>query len=163
LTAFKLIAISVIKNKYLIQTPLEKKWVSLSDYYLFFNKEHYFRYLEEQDSPIKYEYERINLANIKLNTTDGCGYSLLNSYIWSTTGKPTTYPSYINDVIYTDNGFIVFYTLRKDAYSSYSKCLQASIPNVNVVDFGEEEINVSISITKEQTPKVYNLRIIEDF
>lgn len=163
LLAFKIKAISVIRGGYLIETPFGLKWFSLECFRLFFSKEHYFKYLENQLNPIEYSFETPNLFNLGF-TQPVNKFRLCNSYKWfKEYGKPMQQSSKIFDVLYTENGFVVYYKLYDDkSYKTYQECLQANLDGMEICDFVEEETTIHFHIKTETKPKIHVLRFIEE-
>lgn len=168
LTAFKIKAFSFHRDRYLIQTPSSMEWVEFSTYssVIFKSKEDYFSYLENKCSPIELKNELINPLDLPyFRRCVGCSSSYLtNAYKWSIKeAKPKKEDSYIIDVIFLGDSFVVFYELCKDCYDTYEQCLQANLDGMEIEEFAEEEIpTFTITIKAETKPKIHTLRFIED-
>lgn len=167
LVAFKLIAISVIMGGYLVETPFGVKLVGLRGIKVFYTKAEYFKYLENQCEPIIFDLitpQLLKLPSFSKHRVYEYKVVLNNSYKWDKySGKPMQQTSKIFDVLYTENGFIVYYKLYDDkSYKTYQECLQANLDGMEICDFGEEETTITIEVKTEVKPKIHTLRFIEE-
>ena len=167
LVAFKILAFSVTNGVYLVKTPNDFHWLELRNYRLFNTKEEYFLYLENKCKPIILETSVIDLCNIPTINNRYCGGSmeLRNSYKWNKgLGKPIQDISYMYEVLFVNDGFVVYYKLREDCYDTYEQCLQANLNGMEIEEFAEEMSFPTIEITfkTETKPKIHTLRFIED-
>ena len=163
LIAFKIQAFSFINNEYLVQTPNGYEWLYLSR--VFNTKEEYFLYLEGKCKPIKLNTETPhNFDSFKyINKWTTNQYELKNSFKWSYKGKPEAEKSYVYDVLYTENGFIIYYDIKERSYPSYEECLKYNVDGMEIIDFEEEIIpTITITFKTESKPKIHTLRFIEE-
>lgn len=165
LIAFKIRAFSVTRGTYLLQTPNGLMWENLKYFRIFNKKEEYFLYLEKKCDPIIVEEQQIYLSKLphfRSNYLSG-GARLYNAYEWSDgSGKPKEELSYVYDVLYVGNGFVVYYKLQNKCYDTYEQCVRANLDGMPIEDF-EEEFETTITITiKTEKPKIHTLRFIED-
>lgn len=167
LIAFKIHAFSMLKEDYLIQTPTCFMWVNLKYYRVFNKKEEYFLYLEGKCNPIQYNFEYpfcFTYFKYVKNSNIFSEYYLKNSFKWDKgLGKPKAEMSYVYDLLYTESGFIYYYDIIADSFTTYEECVQNNMNGMEVVDF-EEEITPTITITfkTETKPKIHTLRFIEE-
>ena len=165
LVAFKIRAFSVIKDKYFIQTPNNVMWVNLRNYRLFNTKEEYFLYLEGKCNPIVLETTLIDLCNIPTIVNRwNHSMELRNCYKWDKgLGKPIKNTSYLYDVLFVGNGFVIYYELFEGSFDTYEQCVKANLNGMNVEDFDEEDgiPTFTITIKAEIKPKIHTLRFIE--
>lgn len=166
LVAFKILAYSVKKSLYLIQTPNGLKWINIRNYRIFNTKEEYFLYLENKCSPIVLEIKLIDLLFLP-HFKQSCGNSkyLYNAYKWSQgKGKPIQEMSYVYDILFDGNKFIIYYKLLENCFDSYEECVQHQLNGMMIEEFDNEDDFSTITITfkKEIKPKIHTLRFIED-
>lgn len=165
LIAFKIRAFSVTKGTYLLQTPNGLMWENLKYFRIFNKKEEYFFYLEKKCDPIVVEEQQIYLSKLPYfhSTYSSGGARLYNAYEWCDgLGKPKEEISYVYDVLFVDNGFVVYYKLLSKCYDTYEQCVQANLDGMLIEEF-EEENETTITITiKTEKPKIHTLRFIED-
>lgn len=166
LVAFKILAFSVTNGVYLVKTPNDFHWLELRNYRLFNTKEEYFLYLEGKCNPIILETSVIDLSNIPTIKTrwSGTSMELRNAYKWNKgLGKPIQEISYMYEILFVNNGFVVYYKLREDCFDSYEECVQHHLDGMMVEEFAEDCFpSITISIETEIRPKIHTLRFIED-
>lgn len=166
LIAFKLIAFSVREKDYLMETPNGLLWLNLNIYKVFYTKGHYFDYLEGKQNPIEFISQKIDLCNIPnftLNTTELFKIELKTSYKWDKSlGKPIKICSRIYDILYTENGFVVYHELSNESFYSYQECLCSNLNGMKIVDFDEEETTFHFNIKTETKSKIHVLRFVEE-
>ena len=171
LIAFKVIMLNLLSHKkYLIQTPSTRMWVNLKDCLLFSSKEHYFRYLENKETPLQFELRRFDFTNVihnnkQLFRKDSVEFQYTNCtcFQWSKVyNKPTYTDTKLNVAILCEQG--IFFNIATDekVFMTYEECVKSVLDGMLVEEFGDEEVKVTINISTTKKPKIHTLRFIED-
>lgn len=171
LIAFKVIMLNLLSHKkYLIQTPSTRMWVNLKNCLLFSSKEHYFRYLENKETPLQFELRRFDFTNVIHNNkqlfrkdTVEFQYTNCTCFQWSKVyNKPTYTDTKLNVAILCEQG--IFFNIATDekVFMTYEECVKSVLDGMLVEEFGDEEVKVTINISTTKKPKIHTLRFIED-
>lgn len=171
LIAFKVIMLNLLSHKkYLIQTPSTRMWVNLKDCLLFSSKEHYFRYLENKETPLQFELRKFDFTNVIHNNkqlfrkdTVEFQYTNCTCFQWSKVyNKPTYTDTKLNVAILCEQG--IFFNIATDekVFMTYEECVKSVLDGMIVEEFGDEEVKVTINISTTKKPKIHTLRFIED-
>lgn len=170
LTAFKVLAISLLDHEYLVQFPSETRIVkhcSFGSKKFFNSKEHYFQYIEGLANSQIVKYVGLNvkdLKNVSFREENSQCVTLFNRYKWhDASSKPFKCSSHVNYMILTENGVVISYKPLEDTFATYQECVKNHIDGMVVEEFQEETTNITITITKETKPKIYTLNFIENF
>lgn len=172
LIAFKVIMLNLLSHKkYLIQTPSTRMWVNLKDCLLFSSTEHYFRYLENKETPLQFELCRFNFTNVihndkKLFRKDTIDYQYTNCtcFQWSKVyNKPTYTDTRLNVAILCEQGIFINIVTDEKVFMTYGECVKSALDGMTIEEFGdEEEVKITINISTTKKPKIHTLRFIED-
>ena len=171
LTAFKVLAISLLDYEYLVQFPTETRILQqtfFNNKKFFDSKEHYFQYIEGNMNSRIVNYVGLNLRdlnNVTFKKESSTCVTLLNRYKWNDmSSKPFKCSSHVNYIILSSNGIVISYKPFENTFATYQECVKNHIDGMVVEEFQEEETtNITITITKETKPKIYTLNFIEDF
>ena len=172
LIAFKVIMLNLLSHKkYLIQTPSTKMWVNLKECYLFSSKEHYFRYLENKETPLQFELRRFDFTNLihndkQLFRKDTVEFQYTNNtcFQWSKFyNKPSYADTKLNVAILCEQGIFFNIVTDEKVFMTYEECAKSVLDGMLVEEFGdEEEVKITINISTTKKPKIHTLRFIED-
>lgn len=172
LIAFKVIMLNLLSHKkYLIQTPSTKMWVNLKECYLFSSKEHYFRYLENKETPLQFELRRFDFTNLIHNDKhlfrkDTVEFQYTNNtcYQWSKFyNKPCHTDTKLNVAILCEQGIFFNIVTDEKVFMTYEECAKSVLDGMTIEEFGdEEEVKITINISTTKKPKIHTLRFIED-
>ena len=158
-------------KKYLIQTPSTRMWVNLKDCLLFSSKEHYFRYLENKETPLQFELRRFDFTNVihndkQLFRKDTVEFQYTNNtcFQWSKVyNKPTYADTKLNVAILCEQGIFFNIVTDEKVFMTYEECVKSMLDGMLVEEFGnEEEVKITINISTTKKPKIHTLRFIED-
>lgn len=172
LIAFKVIMLNLLSHKkYLIQTPSTRMWVNLKDCLLFSSTEHYFRYLENKETPLQFDLRSFNFTNVihndkKLFRKDTIDYQYTNCtcFQWSKYyNKPTYTDTRLNVAILCEQGIFFNIVTDEKVFMTYGECAKSALDGMTIEEFGdEEEVKITINISTTKKPKIHTLRFIED-
>ena len=171
LIAFKVIMLNLLSHKkYLIQTPSTRMWVNLKECLLFSSKEHYFRYLENKETPLQFELRRFDFTNVihndkQLFRKDTLEFQYTNNtcFQWSKVyNKPTYADTKLNVAILCEQGIFFNIVTDEKVFMTYEECVKSVLDGMSIEEFGEEEVKITINISTTKKPKIHTLRFIED-
>lgn len=172
LIAFKVIMLNLLSHKkYLIQTPSTRMWVNLKDCLLFSSKEHYFRYLENKETPLQFELRRFDFTNVIHNDKplfkkDSIDFQYTNCtcFQWSKVyNKPTYTDTKLNVAILCEQGIFFDIATNEKVFMTYGECVKSVLDGMIIEEFGdEEEVKITINISTTKKPNIHTLRFIED-
>lgn len=177
LSAFKVIGYSFRSHKYCIQTPNGYLFDNLIETNIFSSPQHYYDYVGGNSKPLEFPYFEIMFEKVKFNDKPLFrkrrmgGYSHDDifdvnelSYKWSKNeNRPIPSQTYIDVVFYCKNGVYINIVTKDKQYLSYADCAKDGLSNIEIVDFGNNEMNININVVINTEPKkvVRTLTIIE--
>ena len=172
LIAFKVIMLNLLSHKkYLIQTPSTRMWVNLKECLLFSSKEHYFRYLENKETPLQFELRRFDFTNVihnnkQLFRKESIDFQYTNNtcFQWSKVyNKPTYTDTKLNVAILCEQGIFFNIVTDENVFMTYGECVKSVLDGMTIEEFGdEEEVKITINISTTKKPNIHTLRFIED-
>lgn len=172
LIAFKVIMLNLLSHKkYLIQTPSTRMWVNLKDCLLFSSKEHYFRYLENKETPLQFNLYRFDFTNVihnnkQLFRKESIDFQYTNNtcFQWSKVyNKPTYTDTKLNVAILCEQGIFLNVVTDEKVFMTYGECAKSVLDGMTIEEFGdEEEVKITINISTTKKPNIHTLRFIED-
>lgn len=165
LTAFRVLAISLMTREYLIQFPSSTRVIEYSDIpsNIYLSKDDYFAHIEGVKSNIKLEYISFKINDLHPSFSKGYPVYFYNSYIWDKLlGKPSRYACLIHYFILTKDGIYISYSNKNETFPTYEDCVKHHLEGMVVEDFASNEIPViNIETEKQEKPIVHTLKFIE--
>lgn len=171
LTAFKVKAISLIGDMYLIQFPTKQIWFNentLKYKQIFSSKEHYFMYLENRAEPLSINQRHILIDDlhpkfISRRVLPPKCRELKMSYRWDKDlCKPVKVSNRMLCILITDSVIYIPYFLEKDSFHSYEDCLKNKLDGMIVEEFpSDDSFDINITITKNENPIIHTLKFME--
>jgi hypothetical protein len=165
LTAFRVLAISLIKKEYLIQFPsftrVMKTHEIPSNIYL--SKDDYFAHIEGAKKNIELEYISFKVNDLHPSFSKGCPVYFYYSYKWDELlVKPTRHACLIHYIILTKDGIYISYSNKNETFPTYEDCVKHHLEGMIVEDFASNDIPyIKIETNNQEKPIIHTLKFVE--